>query len=327
MKAWYNQKEREMKILIEDPEDLIYLEQFLEKGSFVKGVTFRSKEIIRDGKKVKVGKERIVVTVEAEKVELKENSLRVLGKIVDASKEVSGYHSLEIKPGDTIFVKKDWKNWEIEKLRKLRKVKEPVLVVIMDERDCSVFVIGDRVEEKGEIRRSGGKREIDESVKVKYFSEIFEVIKDWDRKIIVAGPGFAKEEFRSFLREKGINVVLDSVSHTGKNGLEELIRRGTIGRVLDENRIEMETEIVERFFEEISKDGLVVYGEDEVKKAVESFALEKLLISDVLIREKKYLIDLAEESGAEIIIISSKHPAGEKFYHFGGLGGFLRFKT
>ncbi len=327
MKAWYNPKEKVMKLEIESLEDLILLENFIEKGVKVKGVSIRSKEVIRDGKKVKVGKEKIIVKIEAEKIELKEGSLKVLGKIVEASKEVSGYHSLEIKPGDVIFVEKNWKNWEIEKLRKARTSKEKVLVIILDEKDCEIFVVGERIEEKGEIVRQGMKREVDESMKMKYFSEIFDTVKDWNGKIIVAGPGFAKEELKNFFEEKGLKVFVDSVSHTGKPGLLELIKRKTVERVLRESRISEETEIVEKFFEEIAREGNVVYGKEEVKRALESYALEKLLISDKLMREEKELIDMAEESGAEIVIISASHPAGEKFYHFGGIGGFTRFKV
>ncbi len=332
MKAWYNAKTGEMKILVEAPEDLIHLERFVEKGCIVTGTTLRSKEIIRGGERVKVGKERIMVSIEVEKIELKENSLKLLGRIVEASKEASGYHSLEVKCGDTVRIKKEWKPWEIERIKALAKPREKILACVLDERECCIYAIGERVEELGRVERSGAGKESGESeaLKLKYFAEIYERIKDWRGKIIIAGPGFAKEEFAKYLEERGFergSLFLDSVSHVGRPGVSELLRRKTMERVLKASRITEESETVEKFFEALAREEPVVYGEEEVRKALESFALEKLLVSDKLLKKYRELIDLAEESGAEVMLVSSSHPAGERFYHFCGIAGFLRFRV
>lgn len=328
MKVWYNSKENAVKLKIETPEEVFFISHFIMPGIFVTAETFRSKEILRDGKKVKVGKEKIKVTIEVEKIEVKENALKLLGRIVASSKEVSGYHSLILEPGKEMVIKKEWKNWEIEKLKKFAKPSEKVLACIMDEREAEIFIIGDKIERKASIY-SGFFKAQENALKTKYFSEIFEKIKAWKGKIILAGPGFAKEEFFKYLEEKGFDkkrVFIDSIAHVGIAGVKELLNCGTLEKVFKTSRISQEAKEVKRLFEEIAKDGLVVYGEEEVKKALYSGALEKILVSTKLMRKYYELINEAEKMGTKIMFISDLHPEGERFYNFCGIAGFLRFK-
>ncbi len=328
VKVFYNEKEKKAKIKVENPEELLVLKMFIRKGDFVTADTVRSREIIRDGKKIKVGKEKIRVTIEVEKIEQKENTLKLLGKIIESSKEASGYHSILVSPGSEIIVQKNWKRWEIEKLRKFSRPAEKVLACIMDEREAWIYIIGDKIEEKARVYSPHTKFS-DESLKGKFFSEIFDVIKEWDGKIVLAGPGFAKEEFKKFLEEKGIEkarIFVDSVSHVGSAGLSELLKRKTLEKIAKESRISKEAEVVEKFFEEIAKNGNVVYGESETIKALEIGAVETILVSTVLVEKYLHVLELAEKMHSKIFLISNSHPAGERFYHFCGIGAFLRFK-
>lgn len=324
----YNARENTVRLKIESPEELVFLKSFISPGSLVKAQTMRSKEIIRDGKKVKVGKEKIIVTISVEKVELKQDTLKLLGKIVESSSEASGYHSLSVTVGSDITVKKEWQKWEIEKLRKLAKPAERILACVLDEREAYVYIIGESVEEKARIFSQYSKFS-DFSIKAKYFSEIFSKLNEWKGKIIIAGPGFVKDELKEFLKEKGFEmnrVFIDSVSHTGLAGVNELLKRKILEKIAKESRISKETKIVEKFFEELAKNGLVVYGEEEVRKALDLGALEKILVSIKLLEKYTDILEKAEKLKTEVILISSSHPAGEKFYHFCGIAGFLRYK-
>ncbi len=328
MKLWYNQKEKTLKLKLEAPEEVFVLAHFISPGALVTAESIRSKEIVRDGRKIKVGKEKIRLTIEAEKTEIKEDSLKILGKIIESSKEVSGYHSITLSPGSEAVIKKEWKDWEIEKLRKFAKPQEKVLACVLDEKEAYIYTIGDKIEERGRVFSNISKA-AEQPLKGKYFSEIAELLKGWEGKIIVAGPGFVKEEFFKYLKEHGISedrIFLDAVSHTGIVGVKELMNRGTLERVLKESRIAEESREVERVFEEVAKDGLVVYGEEDVKKAIELGALEKLLISTKLVSKYRELVDEAEKTRAKIMFISDSHPEGERFYHFCGIAGFLRFR-
>jgi len=102
------------------------------------------------------------------------------------------------------------------------------------------------------------------------------------RGIIVGGPGPTKEKFvkgdylHYELKKKLIGIK--DTSYTGEYGLQELVKRAE--DLLEKASIVKEKEILERFFGELQKGGKVVYGFDEVNKALEMGAVDTLLISE-----------------------------------------------
>ncbi|MCD6562361.1 MAG: peptide chain release factor aRF-1 [Thermoproteales archaeon] len=108
--------------------------------------------------------------------------------------------------------------------------------------------------------------------------------------IIVGGPGYSKEEFvegdylHYTLKEKIIGVF--DVGYSGESGIYELLVRAK--DLLKDVRYMKEKEVMNRFLYHLSRDtGLAVYGEDEVRKALDMGALDKLLLSEDL---EKYRI-------------------------------------
>ena len=81
-------------------------------------------------------------------------------------------------------------------------------------------------------------------------------------------------------------------------------------------------------FEEIKKDGLATYGEKEVGNALNSGAVERLIISDVVVRTKngEQLLKRAKQTNSEFTIINTFNEAGKKFDGIGGIAALLRFK-
>ena len=108
--------------------------------------------------------------------------------------------------------------------------------------------------------------------------------------IIVGGPGYSKEEFvegdylHYTLKEKIIGVF--DVGYSGESGIYELLVRAK--DLLKDVRYMKEKEVMNRFLYHLSRDtGLAVYGENEVRKALDMGALDKLLLSEDL---EKYRI-------------------------------------
>jgi protein pelota len=112
------------------------------------------------------------------------------------------------------------------------------------------------------------------------------------------------------------------------NGIYEAIKTGIIKQITKENRVALETEVVEKLFEEIKKDGLATYGEKEVKNALENGAVDRLLITDTIIRTDlgEKLINLAKQNSSNFTIINTMHDAGKKIEGIGGVAALLRFK-
>ncbi len=330
MRSSFDKKHDIGRLTPENVNDLWILSDIIKPGDIVTGKTTRSLEIRRGEERVKTKRKPVVLTIEVEKVDFSER-LRLGGKIVEGPEDIKkGYHTIEVKPGSFITVNKTWKNWEINKIKAAAKKSEPVFICILDESEADFYILEEKVRHLLHLTGGLGKG-MGESKKPEYYGKILSELKKADtKKIIIAGPGFAKEEIQKLVKEKAKDIsekiVIDSLSHTGEVGLQELLKRGIIERIATDSRIVEETNIVEKLFGEIAKEGKVVYGLKETKQALEAGAVEVLLISDVKAREFEDLLEKAEKTRTKIMIISSQHQSGEKLLGMGGIAGFLRYK-
>jgi peptide chain release factor subunit 1 len=100
--------------------------------------------------------------------------------------------------------------------------------------------------------------------------------------ILVGGPGpqkelFVKGEYLQYEIQNKVMGIKDT-GYTGEYGLQELVNRSQ--DLLEESAVVKEKELIQKFFSELQKDGNVVYGYEETKKALEAGAVEKLLLSE-----------------------------------------------
>ncbi len=103
--------------------------------------------------------------------------------------------------------------------------------------------------------------------------------------IFVAGAGMSKQKFvesKHFddqLREKLIEVV--DVAYSGVEGIRETVIK--IQDSIQNLALVQDKKFFSRFMTEISKDsGLAIYGEAEIRKAVEAGAADTLMISEAI---------------------------------------------
>jgi peptide subunit release factor 1 (eRF1) len=118
---------------------------------------------------------------------------------------------------------------------------------------------------------------------------------------------------------------IKDTGYTGEYGLEELVNRSE--DLIKETALAKERELMKRFFAEISKEGLAVYGEEKVKAALNAGAVEIVLISEEYPSSKvEDLLRLAEQLGTNTAFISVDTSEGKEFFRLGGVGALLRFK-
>ncbi len=109
--------------------------------------------------------------------------------------------------------------------------------------------------------------------------------------ILVGGPGstkefFVKGDYLHYELKKKIIDLFDT-GYTDEYGLHELVNKAS--ETLQQLELFKERKLLNRFFREIRKPdgGLAVYGEKEVREALERGAVDLLLISDGL---RKYRV-------------------------------------
>ncbi len=195
--------------------------------------------------------------------------------------------------------------------------------------------------------------------------------------VIVGGPGPTKEFFVNAdylhheVKKKIIGIV--DTSYTDEFGLTELVDKA--GELLEEMEIVREKKLVQRFLQEVVRDGgLAAYGIEEVRKYLRMGAVEVLLFSEDVesyrvkivcgncgheeerttssLRELEQklatekcgkcgeqalsvesfrstldeLKELADQTSAQVEVISTETEEGQQLRSFGGVAAILRYR-
>jgi peptide chain release factor subunit 1 len=122
-------------------------------------------------------------------------------------------------------------------------------------------------------------------------NEMFLPKKDQLKGILLGGPGATKEYFfkenylHYELQQKVVQPLFD-VGYTDEYGLKELVERAT--QTLHGLELTEEKKIVQKLLNEIrrAEAGLAAYGEADVQRALDSGAVETLLVSEGLRRKR-----------------------------------------
>lgn len=336
----FDRKLGEMKLHLETLDDLWHLERVLRKGDKAESRTLRSVRF-GDGKEEK---KPVTILLEVESIEFSEtvNRLRVGGKIVSGTPEdfvqIGRYHTFDFEPGDKLKIVKKWKGYEVARIEKaVEQSRRPLVrIIVMDESDASTAILrGYGVSYGPEISCTGSKREGNYEEKVRqYYGEIASYIKGHPEKFIVAGPGFAKDGLKDFLKEKYPEllerVVFESCSTSERSGVTELLKCGVVAKIAGEAQLEEEEKLIEEFIMHLHKeDGFAAYGIEEVNAAVEARAVSKLLVLDESLRKDARVEEVAEKAEkmkAGLVFFSVLGDAGQKLKGFGGIAALLRFR-
>ena len=335
----FPEKKDEVKIKVEIPEDLIILKDVLKPGDIVFGKTTR---VIK--KETKTERVPMFLGIVVEKVEFSQyGTLRILGKIIEGPENLityGSYHTIEVKLGYEIIIKKEWEEWEIQRLREAIEIsKSPeALIVCIEEDEAEIAILRKNgLEFLSPIyNKKSGKDEKSYEISMKeYFGEILRKIKDVIDKekidnIIICGPGFFKDIFFKFSKENDEELskkfIIETVSMGSKSGIYELVKRGIVNKLLQRNRFVIENFLFEKFLEELSKNGLAAYGLEDVMEALRCGAVDKILVASSFVKNlPKEFFEISKETRAKIYIISNKE-INKKVEAFGSICAILRFK-
>jgi len=339
-----DRKAGNIRLRVENTDDLWHLYNLIRAGDRVFSLTQRREEKAGDKIREKRGEKRtLYLGIQVENVEFHEfaDRLRVSGVILPEQQDAGSHHTLNIEEGTELeLIKNRWLPQDIRRLKEAEESgKKPrVIVVSLDEDEATVAVLrGYGIQPAGTVQSGrSGKQYSSKSTKEDYFRGIVSVISQIGNgmPLLIAGPGFTKEEFLRFGRVRFPEVfekaVAVSTGQTGMPGINEVLKSGAVSQVAEGTRLEYEAQLMERFLKELSTGEKAAYGLREVKDAVKAGAVEELLVTDRTLREHREetarLLKSAEKSGAEIAVISEAHDAGRQLQSLGGYAAILRYR-
>lgn len=338
-------KHGEIKLVPENLDDIWHFYNIVDKGDLVRAITYRTEEQKDDKiRSKKVEKKRMKLGVRVSELKFHEFSdrLRIHGTIEEGPQDLGSFHTLNIdadKMEAITIIKEEWKDYQLQRIDEAVKLRDQAIIIFvsLDEDDATIAVLrqsGVQLITEISSKRSGKMFE-SKDTNPEFFGEILSVVKTnkkMDSTLVIVGPGFTKDHFLKFGKEKDPQIFEKCIVHgtgqPGMNGINEAIKTGIIEQITKENRVVHETNLIEKLFEEIKKNGLATYGKDEVKNALINGAVDRLLITDILIRKDvgEELLRLAKENKSEFTIINTMHEAGKKMDGIGGIGALLRYK-
>ena len=348
----------EIALVPESLDDLWHLKHVIEAGDFVYSVTYRKIEAATDKVRPdKADKKPVKLGIRTEDVEFHKFSrrLRIKGVIEEGpDSELGAYHTFNIEPGVKLSVVKEWKEHQLKRIREAEKaVASPdVLVVTMEEGEAIAGVVRQYgVDELFSLRYGSGKgMESAGGGKKDFFYDLVKHVKNSFQSlnaeaVIIAGPGFIKDDFFAFLKEQDADLAkqtsIEQASSIGVSGFLEVLKRGAVERLKKEERLTKEVTLLDKLMGEISKDwdNKAVYGKEEVRKALDYGAVETLLVSDEKLMKSRIegaeaekeaeeidrMLEEAERKRGEVVIFSTEFEPGKRLNALGGIAAILRF--
>ena len=216
----------------------------------------------------------------------------------------------------TIFLYRCDSQFYVEPIEQLLSEKEIYGLFLIDRRECTIGILkGDRIEllkymtsqVPGKHGRGGQSQRrferLTELAAHEWFvkcgekaSEIF-LSNENIKGIIVGGSGPTKQYFidEGYLHYEIQNKVIEvfDTGYTDEYGLKELVANAS--EAMTNLRISKEKKYMKQFLKEITKaeNSLAVYGEEQIRKALEMGVVDTLLLSEDL---RKYRITLSCQS-------------------------------
>ncbi len=261
----------------------------------------------------------------------------------------------------------------LEPLEEMLEAKDAYVLLTMDGKEATVGLLkGTSVNIEKRLRSfahgkmsKGGQSAMrferlrEESIE-EYFKSVGDAINTVYEKynhkvngVVVGGPGPTKE---NFIKSKNMNYqikvlgMFDIGSTDETSGMEELLNKAR--ELLAEQSAVKERQVMERFLEEVARNGLQAYGYPNVKKALEGRNVATLIVSEDLeltevtykcsndgeefttieqgnLRQSKHacggslsilsqkdalevLIDLADAGGVDVVFISTNNQYGNE---------------
>ncbi|MEM3971269.1 MAG: mRNA surveillance protein pelota [Saccharolobus sp.] len=333
----FDEKRQLMRIHVETEDDLWVLHLILEKGDTVIAKTTRDVGLGKESRRISM-----VITLKIDHTEFQEftNRLRIHGIIEDAPERYGikgAHHTINLDSGDEIvIIKQHWSKYAIDRLYKQANRRGNILIALVD---FDEYLIAIPYQQGIKILSEKSLRSIteDEGIIEQNAEEVAKEIDTYAQQyspyaILIAGPGFFKEIVSKKISTK-IKVYIDSVSSASRSGLNEILRRDIIDKIISDYEISKGVRYMERAMELLAKQhNLVTYGVEQVKIASQLGSVETVLVAEDLLigneeerLEIEQILEEIENKKGEVIIVPKESPIYYQLKSLTGILAILRF--
>ena len=342
-----------VKLGIENLDDLWYLSNIIAPGDLVKAKTERRLKAKDDMQRAQKS-ERVTITialrVEKADFSLEADSLRINGTIVEGREDLvpmGSYHTINVEKDTQLTIIKDrWTGFDLQRLKdaETSSLRPKLLIAVIDDGDAAIGLAREsKIEHFDLSKLIGGKYDTKgrQDRKKEFYKDIADAIDSILKKenvstVILAGAGFEKENFHSFLCESRPETakacVVENIGSHGRAGINEVMKRAKVKKIDEEVNAARDVRMVHQLLEEIGKDsGLAAYGISDVAGAMNMGAIETLIVCDDYFMknrsEAESIMQGARGAKGAVHIVNHVGEAGEQLSSLGGIAAILRFKT
>ena len=291
-----------------------------------------------------------------------DDRLRLSGVVNEENRwvKMGSHHTVELDIYKQFrLFKADWDEVALMRLEEAcsEKSRAQAAAIVMQEGVANICLLTDAmtltkahitqaIPRKRKTSANAHDKSVDRFYQVVYDSMLRLVDLNHVKAVIIASPGFVKDQFYAYLTQHAQKTEAKAVlenkskfmlvhSNSGhRQALNEVLRDPAVMNTLADTKAAGEVTILNKFNLMMAKDmSQVVYSKKHVIYANESGAIEDLLLSDNLFRARNVairqeyieLVESVKAKGGKVHIFSSLHVSGEQLAQYSGVAAILRF--
>ena len=326
----------EVRLFPESVDDLWHLQHLVAPGDTLFATTFRSVDTASDKlRPEKMEKRPVRLGIRIERVEFSQHGVRLrISGVIEHGVEIGAYHTINVETGFEISVIKQWRPHELERIERAVKSSAFSLIHILtiEEGEAELFRLRQYGPESVVTFLAGSGKGGESDNRPAFFEQVLAPLSAIDGPLIIAGPGFIKDDFIKHAKNRGSPVAEKAISvetrRIGRGAVQDVIGKGALEKLIDDLQLSREVKFMDEVLCRIAQDGAVAYGRQEVQDAIGYGAVEQVLVADTLLRDPPTmaLIESAEAMRAVVVVLSSSFEPGERLVALGGIAALLRYK-
>ncbi|OII73613.1 RNA binding domain-containing protein [Cryptosporidium ubiquitum] len=355
-----------VKLKIESEDDIWELYNLILSGDSVRSITYRKTHKENTSGAVSVKVHKLVMTIIVKNTDYGGQTLRVSGfnAIDNEYVKMGQHHTMELRVGsELILYKRSWDWLARTRLEESCKKKigagDDILILLIGNGVANMFLVSSQktvnlFTVNHNITRGQNNNHPYKESKNKFFQMITQNLishlnfEDLDN-IILGGPGFYKNDFFKYLmdsdnqknkdltgilKNKRHVFIIASTSSVFQSSIDEILLNKDFQEKLKDTKAFQQVKLIQHFqYLLATNPDLVCYGLKNTENALESNAIETLMVSDTLIRSDSLKIRsklanitaMNNNLGGKTCVFSSTHNSGKTLENMSGIAAILRF--